>query len=121
MLAIRSLTSGFPVSALVASIAMLVIDPKVALSNLMSPVPGSAIVVELSKVYFHAIAPVAASAATWAASAAVSAAVADELEEDAADAELAAAVTLELTDDAEELAADALEDAADAEAATATA
>ena len=57
--AIRSETSGFPVSALVASIAMFVTDAKVALLNRTSPVPGSAIDVELSNVYFHATAPTA--------------------------------------------------------------
>jgi hypothetical protein len=57
MLAIKSDTSGFPVSAEVASIARLVTEATVALSNLISPAPGSAIVVLLSNVYFHAKAP----------------------------------------------------------------
>ena len=57
--AIKSETSGFPVSALVASIAILVTEAKVALSSRISPVPGSAIEVELSNVYFHATAATA--------------------------------------------------------------
>ena len=57
--AIRSETSGLPVSALVASMAILVTEANVALSNLISPVPGSDIVVEVLNVYFHATAPTA--------------------------------------------------------------
>jgi hypothetical protein len=60
--AIKSDTSGLPVSAEVASIAILVTEPNVPLFSLTSPVPGSAILVELSKVYFHANAPADASA-----------------------------------------------------------
>ena len=41
---------------------MFVTEARVALSSLTSPVPGSAMLVELSYVYFHANAPAEASA-----------------------------------------------------------
>ena len=60
--AIRSLTSGFPESALVASKASCVTEPIVAWLKRRVPVPGSPIVVEFENVYFQAKAPADASA-----------------------------------------------------------
>lgn len=65
ILAINPLTSGLPLSAVVARMAIAETDASVPLFKRTSPaVPGSAIEVELSNVYFHANAPADASLLT---------------------------------------------------------
>ena len=117
--AIKSETSGFPVSALVASIAILVTDANVALFNRISPVPGSAIEVELSKVYFHATAATALVALVALVAAEVALVDAAVAEVPAAVAEVADAVA-EVADAVAEV-AEAVAEVADAVAEVAAA
>ena len=117
--AIKSETSGFPVSALVASIAILVTDANVALFSLISPVPGSAIEVELSKVYFHATAATALVALVALVEAEVALVEAEDALVDAEVAEVAAAVAE--VDDAVAEVADAVAEVAAAVAEVAAA